>query len=897
VAEEFIIFDQTLPEVEGEFCGACPQRFIGQKRVLPDGNGTSGIMLVGDSPWKDEVRQGRPFAGAAGQFLEKHIFRRLGVKRQDFILANSMWCKPPHLNWTDRGGPEVAEALMHCRPYLDQLIERVQPKVIIAMGNVAMRRLVGVDGIMKRQAYVHDSRYGIPVIPTLHPSFLMQDNHKYTPAMYFAFRRAQEIVETGRFVRMDTAYCLDAPLPELEKFMEEYGYSPDFPLAVDIETPESDKIPEDKREPMDDDEEEDDLEEKPEISQTIIRCGFSWREGVAVSFPWTEPYISFLKAILAKQRVVVFHNKNFDLPRLEKEGLFVAGRIYDTMWMWHFLQSDLPKSLEFVAPFYTDLAPWKHLSAGEPARYNAIDNDATIRLFYKLKFWLESQRRWERFELHCVEADRILTRMGKKGIMVDRNARTKMQEALKDEVDSLDGRIQATIPNSILPRKVLKTDRTIKGLDPEELAKWESYETACDCSLQPDKTLSTPSPKCRRCKGTGTTTYWRYALTFNWQSTDQTKALARSKGLKIPMKRGENREALESKTLKQFGKRHPVFLDILHARQRRKLITTYNWPLDQEQRAHTTYGFHPSTWRKSSRSVNLQNIPKRNDLAEAFRRTLVAAPGHTLAAGDSAAIEAVLVGYAAGSERFIKLAKAGVHDFFMSHVRAHKEGGRGIDIILPYPELVQACAAAKKLDKSYPLDQQLRESCKRCIHGTHYGMTPYGMRDEYPEEFPTQKVATELQEMYLSMFPEIREWMRTTRERVSVQTFLDNHYQYRHYFFSVFKWDFTYERWVLGKDGKRCIAFGPQSDGSAIQTEDLLTLDAMEGLADWLRLIIHDEIVLEVPDSQVPYACQALYNVQSRPRPELGGLTIGSEVKYGPNLADMEVWHPPLIIN
>jgi len=880
VENDFIILDQQAPLVEGEFCGGCPQRFVGERRVEPDGNGTSGIMIVGDSPWKDEVRLGKPFAGAAGAFLDKHIFRRLGVKRQDFTLTNSLWCRPPYLNWTDRGGPEVAEALMHCTPYLDQLISRIRPKVIIAMGNVAMRRLVGVDGVMKRQAYVHDSRYGIPVIPTLHPSFIMQDNHKYTPAMYFAFRRAQEIVEKGGFDRLPVTYSLDQTLPDVEKYMIEQGYSVDLPLAVDIETPESDKIPEDS----------DELEEK--AGQTIVRCGLSWRPGTAVTFPWTEPYISWLQGLLARQRVVVFHNKSFDLPRLERYGVMVSGRVYDTMWMWHFLQSDLLKSLEFVAPFYTDLAPWKHLNNGQPDLYNAIDNDATIRLFYKLKEWLEKQKRWERFEAHCVEADRILTRMGKLGVMVDVQARDTMQQSLRQDIARLDGEIQGLVPNSILPRKVLKTDRTIKGLPPEERAKWESYTARCDCSLQPDGTYSTPSPKCRRCKGSGLTTLWRTSMRFNWNSTEQVKELARAKGLKIPLKRGEDREALEAKTLKQFGKRHQVFLNILHARQSQKLITTYDWPLNAEMRATTVYGFHPSTWRKSSRSVNLQNIPKRNDLAELFRRTLIAAPGHKLVEADSAAIEAVLVGYAAGSARLIRLAKAGVHDWFMSHVRASRDGGRGIDPNLPYPELVKACAEAKWYDKHLPAHEQIREACKRCIHGTDYGLTPYGMADEYPDEFPTKKIAAEMQEMYLGLLPEIREWMRTTRERAEWQTYLDNHYQYRHYFFSVFKWDSQYNRWVLGNDGKRCIAFVPQSDGSAIQTEDLLTLDTIEGVGDWLRLIIHDSFVLEVPDSEIEYACQTLYNVQSRPRPELGGLTIGSEVKVGSNLADQEVWHP-----
>ncbi len=226
----------------------------------------------------------------------------------------------------------------------------------------------------------------------------------------------------------------------------------------------------------------------------------------------------------------------------------------------------------------------------------------------------------------------------------------------------------------------------------------------------------------------------------------------------------------------------------------------------------------------------------------------------------------------------------------MSHVRAYREGGRGIDIALADKDLNDACRAAKKEDSIRPHSEQIRDACKRCIHGTNYGLSPYGMWDEYPDEFPTQKVATELQEMYLSLFPEIKTWMRTTRELADRQTYLDNHYQYRHYFYAVTKWNSTYQRWDLGSDGKRCIAFVPQSDASAIQTEDLLTLAEIEHIRQMLRLIIHDSHVLETPIDMVDYTCGHLYSTMTRPRPELGGLTIGAEIKFGPNLQDTEVW-------
>jgi hypothetical protein len=328
--------------------------------------------------------------------------------------------------------------------------------------------------------------------------------------------------------------------------------------------------------------------------------------------------------------------------------------------------------------------------------------------------------------------------MGKAGILVDTQARRVLQDRLLAEVSIIDQQIQRLVPASILPEKIYKSDRVIKKMTPEEQQKWIAFNVTCSCGSARGETSS---GKCRKCKGTGHLTWYKTGLRFNWRSSDQTKELVRAKGLTVPIKRGEGRESVEAKSLKTFGRRHHIFQLILDARQRDKLVTTYDWPLNAAGRACTTFGFHPSTWRKSSRSVNLQNIPKRTELAHLFRQTLIAAPGHLLVEADSQAIEAVLVGYAAGSQQYITLAKAGVHDFLMSYMM-----GEGIDPKLPLATLRAACAYIRLKDHD-----GLREKAKRVVHGTNYGLTPYGMVDEYPDEFPQQKDATRLQDLYFSI--------------------------------------------------------------------------------------------------------------------------------------------------
>ena len=155
--------------VQGKYCPGCDNREAGIRMIPPDGKGYSGVMIVGDSGWEWEAREGRPFAGPAGQFLDKHIFRRLGVTRDAFTITNSVWCKAPRLNFFDYAGPEATAITEHCRPYLDELIEKVKPKVIIPMGNVALRRICNVSGIkpisvMCRYAIRHPSSTHLPSI-------------------------------------------------------------------------------------------------------------------------------------------------------------------------------------------------------------------------------------------------------------------------------------------------------------------------------------------------------------------------------------------------------------------------------------------------------------------------------------------------------------------------------------------------------------------------------------------------------------------------------------------------------------------------------------------------------------------------------------------------------------
>lgn len=93
------------------------------------------------------------------------------------------------------------------------------------------------------------------------------------------------------------------------------------------------------------------------------------------------------------------------------------------------------------------------------------------------------------------------------------------------------------------------------------------------------------------------------------------------------------------------------------------------------------------------------------------------------------------------------------------------------------------------------------------------------------------------------------------------------------------------------------MAFRPQATASAIQTEVLLDIAqdvfmARAWVADYFRLIIHDEFVLEVPERDVPLVPPVMFASMEQPWPQLEGLSIGCEGKMGRNLADRSSGNP-----
>jgi len=123
-------------------CRKCHLRETCLNVVPGEGNVRAEIMFIGEGPGENEDKQGRPFVGAAGKFLDEMI-GMIGKKREDVFIANVLKCRPPG----NRDPlPEETEA---CCPWLLEQIKMIRPKLIVLLGRHAMERFLPNQKISK----------------------------------------------------------------------------------------------------------------------------------------------------------------------------------------------------------------------------------------------------------------------------------------------------------------------------------------------------------------------------------------------------------------------------------------------------------------------------------------------------------------------------------------------------------------------------------------------------------------------------------------------------------------------------------------------------------------------------------------------------------------------------
>ena len=143
-------------------CRLCETR---KNVVFGVGNREADIMFIGEGP------QGEPFVGKAGKLMNM-AFDMLGIKREEVYIANIVKCRPPN-----NRNPQDDEA-ENCLDYLRNQVILVKPKIIVLLGSVALKNVLGKEYGITASRGKWLERKGILYMPTWHPAALLRDENK-----------------------------------------------------------------------------------------------------------------------------------------------------------------------------------------------------------------------------------------------------------------------------------------------------------------------------------------------------------------------------------------------------------------------------------------------------------------------------------------------------------------------------------------------------------------------------------------------------------------------------------------------------------------------------------------------------------------------------------------------
>lgn len=149
-------------------CRLCTER---KNVVFGIGNKNAKIMFIGEGPGADEDIQGIPFVGKAGQLMNK-AFEGIGLKRDDVYITNIVKCRPPKNRNPER---DEAEA---CTEYLETQIKLINPEIIVLLGSVALKNILGIEYGITASRGKWFEKDGIKILPTFHPAALLRDDTK-----------------------------------------------------------------------------------------------------------------------------------------------------------------------------------------------------------------------------------------------------------------------------------------------------------------------------------------------------------------------------------------------------------------------------------------------------------------------------------------------------------------------------------------------------------------------------------------------------------------------------------------------------------------------------------------------------------------------------------------------
>jgi len=419
-------------------------------RLMCDGDPNSPICIVGSAPREDELQEGVPFVGAAGDLLWS-MAARAGFTRADAYVLNTIAEFP-----SGKDDEPTEEQLDKYWDFFDAALSRFTGSSVLLLGPTPFARSVGGKGLLGWRGYLLPSSAWSPLyrvrhsvsqykqnsknhakgdpkvakkkvvadlamppsvqyaIATLHPKDVIDQGFKNVPVLAYDVDRAWRVTQNA-LVRLDFSYS-PTPIPLT---------ADRDAIAFDIETAWS-----------------------PGGGTGIItRVGMANSAGC-----WSAPWNAATKAAVQREidipnRHLIGHNLAFDVPVLERHGIvFNSGEYFDTMLACQILQPDLFKGLNAVASMYLDTPRWKHLSDAQPELYNAWDVKGTFYLYQILKEAMQDREVYDHFTRRIMPALRVLIDVERDGFRVDVGAIAAWKIRVTAEMDEIRNKFLALYP-------------------------------------------------------------------------------------------------------------------------------------------------------------------------------------------------------------------------------------------------------------------------------------------------------------------------------------------------------------------------------------------------------------------------------------------------------------------
>jgi uracil-DNA glycosylase family 4 len=857
---------------------------------------------------------------------------RMELKREDFWVDSGLRCRPPNNELLRQ--PYTEGALDSCRPYLEESLSRRKPKVVVTLGAFGLRRMLNLppdDATLEhrtrgRAGYVEwSTQYQCWVIGTWHPAYLMRGNWKLLPAWMAHVNLAVQIAAHG-FQHRPPKVIIDPSPQDVRDWARPYldGGWEYLKLGTDMETPHSKKAAEDELDLGD-------------PSYQINRVSYAFWPGEGISFPYSAEYNAVMSELHQTRGIKLIWNRAYDKPRFEKNGLPFQGNVWDSMDLWHGIQTRLPRAINFVAPLTIPHYPrWKHLSDDNPGYYSGVDSAALLDITEACIPIAKQLGTWDYVNEQYFETTEALDDMEAAGVPIDQERRYQVAKELSEKQAALQREMETIIPEKL------------RKYDPKEGFVRDPIDTTGMVRISARGRVKT----CAACGATGVTKSghtsrkslsgrgktavpnpcWNAVIheevqeVQRWARIDpfvpSNKRLQEYQTVKrhAPILNEDKAVTFDAKALERLIKQYPddklypVILDYRGCEKIQGYTGSIDengnlvggWQVDQNGYIHPHFGHKPATGRLSCVAPNLQNIPRAEDddvESKVVKTLFIPEPGCAIVEVDYASIEALLLGYFARDPFYMRLATLGIHDYVNAQVL--REAGRITDEPTPSWSDADLLACFGDLKKRFKAE---RTAVKKIVYTSNYGGSAYKIYMDAPQAFNgSRKFAEQLQRDYFNTFPSIERYQNETIEQAYENGYLRGVWGLINRFYKVVKWEKDRNgqwRRKLGDEANEALAFKPQHAGSGIIKRGMLDMKRDDPeIFRTLRLTIHDSLFSSaVPLDKVDDYVPRMINIMSRPAqcmpmPASWGrgdfLSVGVEAKVSKtNWAEADTWKP-----